>query len=701
MTRIPAWFLLAALAFTTSATSAPAASATEEPIDAGTIEAMVECLVAELETRHDAVRHWEPENYPKNDDGSLASTAQPTGRTALVALALLEAGVPAQSPELSKALEWMAANPADGTYAIAVRLMVWCRLPERYRELAEAELARLVGRFSPEAGGWDYIPTPRAGFVDQSITQYAMQGIADAHAAGLKIPPRLVDLVRNRFLGVQTADGGWGYKNADDPPRGSLTAAGLASLALCERIKPSSGRTRQAVDRSIAGAIDWLDAMFERDTNPGHDAGDYWLFYYLHSVERAGRATGVRRFRGQDWLDACARTILDRMIQGSADTGFSTKWNPSNEKMAFALFVLHRGLESVPIGFFDTTGALPVNDELGLASKVLSDSIEKSVGWTRLELADSAATWHQVPVVVVRGRGNDPWLDDPDSPEATRLFAHLENGGIVVPMPADRGRFNVEFLALVQERFPQLEKSKVDSKADIRRDPTPWRGRADILGTPIRTWVLSAPRMSLGSDATAKDQVETANMLAAICIAESESVLPPRAPRPPIPEAPASKTIAVERFEYDGAWNPEPSALLMLSNELRRSPMRLDLDARDASEAVLWLTGIDEKDAAAVDLARVAERLGEGRKLLLECVHEDFTSAMTARLLEQGWTLGAAPANTPPGSARLSGPNGEVGILVTAEVTRSILGRPTDDGVSMPDLAKLVRMVADLEPLGG
>ena len=105
LTRIPAWLLLAALAFTTSASSALPASATEEPINAATIEAMVECLVAELESRHDAVRHWEPENYPRNDDGSLASIAQPTGRTALVALALLEAGVPAQSPELSKALE--------------------------------------------------------------------------------------------------------------------------------------------------------------------------------------------------------------------------------------------------------------------------------------------------------------------------------------------------------------------------------------------------------------------------------------------------------------------------------------------------------------------------------------------------------------------------------------------------------------------
>ena len=55
---------------------------------------MVDALVARIRANHEPTRQWEPEVLPEGN------VAQPTGRTALAALALLEAGVPAQSPKL-------------------------------------------------------------------------------------------------------------------------------------------------------------------------------------------------------------------------------------------------------------------------------------------------------------------------------------------------------------------------------------------------------------------------------------------------------------------------------------------------------------------------------------------------------------------------------------------------------------------------
>ena len=664
----------------------------EEPVDSEEVELMISSLIKELRQRHDPDRQWEPQTYP---EGNIA---QPTGRTALVALAMLEAGEPAQSGKLREALKWMADHPADGTYAIAIRLMVWCRLPEQYRPLAKAELARLINGFSQEAGGWDYIPTPRAGYVDQSLTQYALQGIADAHTIGLQIPPRLIDMVRNRFLVKQTPDGGWGYKNAQDPPRGSLTAAGLASLAICEKIKPSKGRVRETVDRSIAGAIAWLDAQFQRNTNPGPDADDHYLFYWLHAIERAGRATGVRRFRNQDWFEACVTTIKERMIDGNRETGFRIKWEPSNYKMAFVLFILHRGLESVPFGLFDTTDTLQVHDELGPASRTLSDVIEQGVGWTRVELEDSVATWEQIPILVVRGRGGDSWLKDPESPQARRILEYLRQGGLVVPEPTGRGRFTVELIDLVKQAHPELTSRRITPKDQIRTTPTRWRGRADVLESPVRSWILSAPKLELGSGDREREITDSANMLAAFCISETGGTLPSRVKGPPPREAPESRRIQITQVRHDGNWNPEPAALQKLQESIRSTPIRITIDQPDTlqGEGIAWLIGASKEDAEQIDLDALVS--GGSRRLLVECMSEAFTESFSSRLLAEGWTITSAPAETPSGTAMISHPDGTSGLLVTEMITRTIMGRPVPKGSSLARIARLLRITADLKP---
>ena len=683
---------LTAILLLTAALPLAGPAAGDDPVDSGEVKLMIDALIEELRSRHDPEIQWEPRTYP---EGNIA---QPTGRTALVALAMLEAGVPAQSDKLAAALEWMADNPAQGTYAISVRLMVWCHLPEEYRPIARTELTRLINAFSLEAGGWDYIPTPRPGYVDQSLTQYALQGIADAHEIGLEIPPRLIDLTRSRFLAMQTPDGGWGYKKAQDPPRGSLTAAGLASLALCEKIKPSRGRVRQVVDRSIAGAIDWLDARFERDTNPGPRADDYYLFYWLHAIERAGRATGVRRFRNQDWFEACVTTIKERMVAGNAETGFWIKWEPSNYKMAFVLFILHRGLESVPFGLFDTTETLQIHDELGPAARTLSDTIEQGVGWTRVELADDMAAWQQIPILVVRGTGGADWLDDPESPVARRLLDYLRNGGLVVPEPTDRGRFSAELIDLVKQAHPTLTTRRIESKDPIRGTPTSWRGRADVLESPVRSWILSAPKLELGSGTREREIEDSANMLAAFCVSETAGLLPSRVRDPKAPEAPESRRIRITRIRHEGDWAPEPESLRRLADALRSTPVRITIDDPDTleGEGIAWVNGATREDADRIDPE--ALRTGGARRILVESMNEAFTEAFSARLLADGWVIANAPPDTPAGSARITHPDGTTGLLITEVITRTIMGRPATDGSSMTEIARLLRITADLDP---
>jgi len=670
----------------------------DAPVSEAEVEAMVEALVERIRELHDPGRHWEPATLPEGN------TAQPTGRTALAVLALLEAGEPAQSDKVYDAIKWLAANPAPGTYAIAARIMVWTRLPEEFRPLAEADLRRLLENFSTEGGGWDYGPNPRVGYVDQSLTQFAMQAVADAERAGLDVPPRLIDMVRGRFLSKQCKDGGWGYRNPDDDPRGSMTAAGLATMALCERMRPGNDRTRDAVARSINGAVEWLDQRFEPGANPG--MGDYHVYYWMHALERAGRATGLRRFRDRDWFDAIAGTIRSRLFSGDLDSGLRVKGGvTSMETLAFALFTLQRGLEPVPFGFFETTGLPPAYDELGWATSRLADVIEKPVGWTRVGLDDPLSVWTRLPVVVVRGDGAAEWLTDPASPEAARLLEYAAAGGTVVAAPADRGRFARSMQELFTTAFPQLEVSKIDSRDEVRSEPTTWRGRADQLATPVRRWLVTAPKLPLGQEGASRLTDDVSTMLSAICLAETGGVLPARAAARPRAETGVAASFPIARFRHDGTWRPEPAVLDRLAMLAAGAGLEIDLEDHTAGvvggPGLLWVTGTTKEDAEAINLDILGESAKQGRRLLFESLGSDFIATLTARMADAGWTVGPPPPGCPTGTARVSPPGAVGGLLVTGELSRPVLGRPSKAGVTVGDVVDLVRTAATLDAPGG
>ncbi len=681
------------LGFVLAMSSLTRTAAADLPVTEAEVSAMVEALVERIRAIHDPVRHWEPENLPEGNTG------QATGRTALAVLALLEAGEPAQSEKVFDAIKWLAANPAPFTYAIATRIMVWTRLPEEFESLAERDLARLLENFSMEAGGWDYGPNPRTGYVDQSLTQFAMQAVADAERAGLDVPPRLIDMVRGRFLSKQCKDGGWGYKNADDEPRGSMTAAGLATMALCERVRPGNDRTRDAVARSINGAVEWLDERFEPGANPG--LGDYHVYYWMHALERAGRATGLRRFRDRDWFDAIAGTIRSRLFFGDLESGLRVRDTSDMETLAFALFTLQRGLEPVPFGFFETTGLPPAYDELGWAASRLSDVIERPVGWTRVGLDDPLSVWTRLPVIVVRGDGAAEWLADPASPEASRLLEYAAAGGTVVAAPADRGRFAKSMQDLFSGAFPQLELSKIDSKDEVRSEPTTWRGRADQLATPVRRWLITAPKLPLGQEGVSKLTEDISTMLSAICLAETGGLLPSRAVRHADAAAAVTASFPIARFRHGGTWRPEPAVLDRLVRSAAEAGVEIDLEDDTAGvvggSGLLWITGVTKADAEAINLDILAEASSQGRRLLFESLGPEFVATLTARMADAGWSVGPPPPGCPTGTARVSPPNAVGGLLVTAELSRPLLGRPSRSGVTVGDVLRVVQTTLKLD----
>jgi hypothetical protein len=252
---------------------------------------------------------------------------QPGGVSALCTLALLESGESPDSPAVQRALSYLRGlGEPSATYTAALQIMAFCAadpkkdllLIRRNAEwLAETQIAA-----GPAAGSWTYGRVGKAGFGDNSNSQFALLGLYEAEQVGVEIDPLVWQRALNYWLGCQHEDGGWSYDMAKlQRPTGSMTCAGIGALVI------ASGQMHEG-DARIVGetieccgpqldqgpierAVAWLSTRFSVQVNPG-TASPSALYYYLYGLERVGRLTG-RRFIGRhDWYREGAEALVQQ-----------------------------------------------------------------------------------------------------------------------------------------------------------------------------------------------------------------------------------------------------------------------------------------------------------------------------------------------------------------------------------------------------
>ena len=336
------------------------------PVD---VRAVIEVLAAELVARRHPKRDWEPEHPVPGE------IQQAGGRTALALLALLEVGYSLQETGLAEALERVAHSSHDGTYTLALRIMLFARLPDRWKPALERDVAALLGGFSMVSNGWGYRPDPDGRRFDNSTTQFAALALRDAARSGIGVPDELWLRLEHRFLESQLADGSWDYAG-NGRPRASMTAAGIATLAIVrdrvhrgEYDRGPSARVMR-LEKSIAGGLAWLDDRFDPKRNHGHQGH---LPYYLFALERAGQATGIQRFKGLDWLQEGTRELVQKACRASSDGALKVRsgTTPRTPDLALTLLFLHRGLITNVVGELDSGSG----DRRPLAVAVMTDRL--------------------------------------------------------------------------------------------------------------------------------------------------------------------------------------------------------------------------------------------------------------------------------------------------------------------------------------
>jgi len=436
-------------------------------------------------------------------NGSWPITYEPlkdarAGMAAIAILAQINCDVPVKSQTIQRGLKYLRSvrqaqlGTHSQVYEASLIIMALCAAEEYDRDLGTirnwAHLLQASQTTEGDVSGlWHYQLKPGGG--DRSNGQFAVLALRDAVNAGVEIDQSVWRRVRDHWEGQQNPDGGWGYRSGkvsrDNPSRGSMTVAGLSTVAITSRMIADDSDTdaEGRVDpchphpppEALLKGRHYVGHRFSARRNPDHDS---WHYYYLYGLERAGRLTGVRFFGDHDWYRAGARVLQPAqqangswLIPGSheADPALAT---------SYALLFLSKGLSRIVVNKLDYISTANQETPEGewnrhhLDVPNLIDHIDSLPGWpprlnsqvlelNKLESSTAVLDMNQAPVLYISGR-DAPVVSDE---QVEWLRGYVDEGGFIFGQAnCVDGAFDAGFRDLVRRMFP-------DGEATLNRLP--------------------------------------------------------------------------------------------------------------------------------------------------------------------------------------------------------------------------------------
>jgi hypothetical protein len=262
------------------------------------------------------------------------AASQRPGESAMIALALLKAEVPAGDPAVAACLAKVRARFTSSEYAPerghgqgayeagAAAMALATQDPVANRGYLSMIASWLLAHENAN-GSWDYAGRTHG---DTSITQYATLGLWEAENSGVEIPPAVWERIATWLMSTQFGDGGWMY-HKDEPASYSetvaMTAAAVGSLLIChrqlERFRPDRRTTSplltnlstetggdfkptisfQELESSIRKGMSWISNHF---TTSPPTAGQT-PYYMLYGIERIGALADRQSIGRLDWFE--------------------------------------------------------------------------------------------------------------------------------------------------------------------------------------------------------------------------------------------------------------------------------------------------------------------------------------------------------------------------------------------------------------
>lgn len=358
-----------------------------------------------------------------------------TGALALVLLAATHDGIDTREPIYEKAVDRLISARCVQTYDIALRLMVLQLLPnvKERREIATDDVKRLLRHRDDGCFGY----SRNTGQWDLSNTQYAALGLRAARAMQVEIKRKVwSDLVRN-MLRQQHEDGSFGYQKANSgfPGYASMTAAGIAVLAVCRQALGDRNKYRSSIDAALERS--W--AYFDVNSAAIGDPETHWCYYFHYGLERAAILCDVEEVGGKSWYETGARMLVDEQLTGGGWRGDEhgeqdrnlPKGLGSAVATSFAVLFLRRKFQKEPGPITPSIVTLPTigpmskpkhvqacADELKKRGKAALPEVLKALR-SKIENQRRAAA---MALTAIAGQdfGYDPALDPADSSRVIR-----------------------------------------------------------------------------------------------------------------------------------------------------------------------------------------------------------------------------------------------------------------------------------------
>ncbi len=425
---------------------APSLSSAAE-VDAPTVQRAIDRGVTYLRSTQNERGGW-------NEYGS-----QSCGLSSLCTLALLNAGVSRDDPDMVRAMRYLRLFEPKQTYSVALQTLVYCQLGaagdlDRIRRnvdwLVENQVAGNAG--ARRLGGWSYGDGMGSG--DPSNSQFAILALGAAKDRGIEIEETVFENAISYWKSRQRSDGGWAY-GSSQPATGSMTSAGIASLIIA-RDGTSTGSSKiegEAVrccgssnddEDPIERGIQWLAKHFSTEVNPGGDSMTY--FYYLYALERVGRLSGRRFIGGHDWYREGAEQLLELHDAFQGFWGGSGPMEGNRDiATSFALLFLSKGKRQVVVGQLQYD-SVPVTawrshpEGLKQLVRIIERDWRRDLTWQTMIAkgadgkAASVEDLLQAPVIVIRGQRALKFPDD----LVKNLGEYIEQGGTIL-FEADAG----------------------------------------------------------------------------------------------------------------------------------------------------------------------------------------------------------------------------------------------------------------------
>lgn len=245
--------------------------------------------------------------------GSKSLIGFEDAQASLVALGLLEAGVPANDPVVVKAVEYLLTTNPDKTYSVSLRLQVLARTDaKKYAKEVQTGADLLVKTAvlkNDKLRGWSY---PGNDLTDGSNTHFAVMGLHAAAQAGAKVDADIWRQVRDLYTDAQHKTGGWGYTNTGtDRPSQNMTCAGLLGLAVAAKHDKNAKGPAPAFEKGMA-------VLLAGDLKGEVKSVTYGWF----TTAELGRALGTTEFKAgkvtRDWYrDGAEKVMKEQREDGS------------------------------------------------------------------------------------------------------------------------------------------------------------------------------------------------------------------------------------------------------------------------------------------------------------------------------------------------------------------------------------------------